>query len=227
MRTSLLFIACSCITQSLFSQNTGTERNVVPEKYAVTLVPAFFPYDKMGLQPGFQFRISDHFALMNEVAFPIVLSPKHERDIYDETQFLRASTELKFFRGKSPQGRFTSFQIGYGKRRFVNKDSGWYHGEGDSVLTGYSSLSIKSPVFFCDIKMGGEMFQWKKVFMDFFIGVGLRVMPTKYEVEGAYPRGLWTPPKEFFLFGPDPAWEFNKTIIKPQVSFGFRIGRKF
>ncbi|MGZ3854433.1 MAG: hypothetical protein ACXVBX_16685 [Flavisolibacter sp.] len=227
MRTDLLFIVCLCIAQTLYCQQTEPQKNVVSEKYAVTLVPAFFPYDKMGLQPGFQFRISDHFALMNEVAFPIVISPKHEVGIYNETQFLRASTELKFFRAKSPHGRFTSFQLGYGKRHFVDKDSGWYHNEGDTVLTGYSSLSISSPVFFCDLKMGGEMFQWKKVFMDFFIGVGLRVIPTKYDVEGAYPRGIWTPPKEFLLFGPDPAWEYNKTIIKPHFSLGFRIGRKF
>jgi len=225
MRTVLILTICFCTAQPLLCQQAEHD-NAVSEKYAVTLIPAFFPYDKMGLQPGLQFRISNHFALMSEVAFPIVFTPQHEAGIYDQTQFLRATTELKYFRAKSPKGRFTSFQIGYSKRQFVDKDSGWYHDEGDTALTGYSSLSIKSPVFFCTVKMGGEMFQWKKVFMDFFMGLGVRVIPTKYDIEGAYVKGLWTPPKEFVLV-PEPAWNYNKTCMRLHVSLGFRIGWKF
>jgi hypothetical protein len=227
MKTVLLFVFCFCITQCVLSQNSKVQKNIVAEKYAVTLMPAFFPYDKMGLQPGFQFKIGNHFALMNEIAFPIVIAPKYQGGNYDKTHFLRASSELKFFRAKSPEGRFTSFQLGYIKRSFIDNDSGWYHHEEDTTLTGYSSLSIKSPVFFCALKMGGEMFQWKKVFMDFFIGIGIRIIPTKYDAEGTYIRGRWNPPREFVLFAPKPAWEYDKTSITPHFSLGFRIGRKF
>lgn len=228
MKTALLFTFCLSLMQCVLSQDNSIEKNTVSEKYALTLTPAFFPYDKMGLQPGFQFKVGNHIALMNEIAFPIVMASKYRGGNYDKTEFLRVSSELKFFREKSPEGRFSSLQLGYIKRSFIDDDSGWYHSNGDTIVTGYTDLRIKSPVFFCTIKMGGEMIQWKKVFMDFFIGLGIRFIPTKYNAAGSYVKGPWSPPVDSFAWlVPGSSWQYNQTLVRPHLSLGFRIGRKF
>ena len=228
MRITLLLAFCIGLTQCVLSQNNDIEKNVVSEKYAVTLTPAFFPYVTMGIQPGFQFKIGNRFALMNEIAIPVVISDNNLRGNYDKTQFFRVASELKLFRAKSPEGRFSSIQFGFIKRRFEDIDSGWYHKGIDTVLTGYSNLVIKSPVFFCNLKIGGEVVEWKKVFMDFFIGVGIRITSTKYDADGAYIFGRWFPPTESFAWlVPGSSWQYNGTVIRPHLSLGFRIGGKF
>lgn len=147
---------------------------------------------------------------------------------YQKVKFLRVTTELKYYPKRSLKGRFYSLQLGYVKRNFTDKDSGRYHNPNVMDEIGYSKLEIKSPVFFSSVKWGREVAEWKTVFADCFLGLGIRIIPTEYHSEGAYTIGPWSSPKDNFAWMvPTPSWRYNKTSIRPHFSMGIRIGRKF
>lgn len=227
MRTVLSLLFCFCIGNVIYSQTNLAETNTVGQKYALTLMPAFFPTDKAGLQPGFQFKLANHWSLMTEVSIPLVTITKNNESKYERTHFLKIASELKYYPEKSVLGRFYSLQLGYSERNFTDKDSGWYHLVNANDWIGYRSLNIKSPVFFADLKWGREMVQWKKTFMDLFWGVGIRIIPTVYDTKGKYIAGQWSPPKDNFgWFIPSSSWKYDETLIRPHFAFGFRLGRK-
>jgi len=214
------------ITKSVLSQDGKGQKNIVSGKYAVTLMPAFFPYNKMGLQAGFQFKIRNMFAFMNEIAFPITKASENG-GVYQKMQILKFTTDFKYYPKESIQGRFYSLQLGYIQRNFADKDSGIYHNPGAFNETGYSRLTIKSPAYFFALKWGRELVELRKTFLDCFLGMGIRIIPTKYEVEGIYITGQSEPRDNIAWMVPIPAWEYDKTIVRPHISVGLRIGRKF
>ena len=169
----------------------------------------------VGFQPGFQFGIGSRSALITEIGFP--LSGANNNN-FDKVRFLRITSEVKLYRQRFAAGRFFSFQLGYLKRSFQDKDSGSFHNIGDTIETGYSSLKIKSPVFFGLVKLGREVVEWNKLFMDCFVGAGVRISPTKYETNGDYIRGPYFTPKDNMgAFIPIPSWKYNKTTIRPHL----------
>lgn len=212
--------------ESVLSQERDVQKNIGGEKYAVTLAPAFFPFNRIGLQPGFQFRLNDSWAVITEFSVPVTKS-SDKGDNYQKMQLIKLASELKYY-PKKLSDRFYSIQIGYMQRNFIDSDSGKYHNPGAINEIGYSRLTIKSPVYFFAIKCGSEEVQWRKVFLDCFLGVGVRIIPTKYNSEGAYVAGQWDPPVDNIAWmAPIAAWEYDKTCIRPHFTLGFRIGGKF
>lgn len=197
----------------------------MPEKkYAITLTPAFFPVGRIGVQPAFQFKIKNRFALITEGGIPI----RGDKDFqYKRTNFFKVATELKYYPVHALPGRFYSLQVGYIHRDFQDTDSGSYYASKTDKRVGYSNLKIKSPVFFTAIKIGREIVEWKRCFADVFLGLGVRVIPTKYQSENTYTIGPWTTPRDGFfeLFG--NSWEHDQGQIRLQFSVGVRIGKRF
>lgn len=225
MKTILLLVFGFLIAKSVCSQNDSSRSGLEDSKYAVTLMPALFPLGYAGLQPGFQFKIGNKLALLTEVGFVLLGDKKSQ---YDQTKFLKLASELKYYSSHAVPGRFYSLEVGFEKRNFADKDSGSYHNIEAVNRIGYSSLEIRSPLFFADIKWGREINEWRKVFVDVFFGLGVRIASTTYNTDGAYIIGPWDPPKDNFgWFIPASSWEYNKTIIRPHFAIGFRIGRNF
>lgn len=222
---SFFLIVFFFFEKNCFSQKKQNEVLFINQKYAVTVAPVFFPIRAFGIQPGFQFKISDQYAFISEIGIRIGHSKNSD---YDKTSFLKFTTELKYFPKHSIPGRFYSLQFGYIKRNFFDNDSGSYHTPGSPDLIGYQSLKIKSPVFFTCFKIGREVVEWKKAFMDVFIGLGLRWIPTEYNAAGAYSLGNYYQPRDiFFSFIPISSWQYDKILLRPQISFGLRIGKRF
>ena len=228
MRTALLFAFGFSVTQCVLSQPDSVQHYNAHNKYAVTLAPAFFAFGQIGLQPGFQFKIGDNYSLMTEIGFP-VLQALEKSYSFQEVQILKLTTELKYYPKKSLlHGRFYSLQLGYVHRNFIDEDSGTYHNPRTVNVIGYTRLTIKSPICLIALKWGRELVEWKKTFLDCFLGFGIRIIPTKYYTEGTYVVGQWHPPVDnMAAIIPIPAWEYDKTITRPHFSLGLRIGRKF
>ena len=99
------------------------------------------PMGTVAIQPGFQFRINEKFALLSEVAIPVSTNPKHD---INEVSTFRISTELKLYPKHAIPGRFFALQFGYAYRKYTNLDSGIYNTYSD-VATGYSSAEVRAP----------------------------------------------------------------------------------
>ena len=227
MRTASFLISCSCILLHASSQWVSTNVNKSNNRYAISLAPVLFPFDRVGLQTGFQFRIKDSWAVLTEVGVP-VSKASEKADNYQQTAMLKLQSELKYYPANRDPDRFYSVQIGYMKRTFTDPDSGTYRYPGAGNVIGYSRLTVKSPVYFFALKWGSEAVEWKKVFLDCFFGLGIRVIPTSYDPVGLYSAGQPRIPIDNLAWmAPTPAWEYNKTCIRPHLTIGFRVGGKF
>jgi hypothetical protein len=219
MKTILLVLFYLSFMNFAFPQKKlSRERN-----HAVTFAPAIFPLSNIGLQAGFQFKVGEDFALLSEVAIPVSKTKGGE---YGKTSFYKFDSELKYYLTSFPD-RLISLQIARTGREFYDLDSGSYHPKNTQNLIGYGRLHIKSPVFFTDVKFGREM-MWNKMFLDTFLGFGIRVSHTKYYPEGAYTIGVWQPARDNYgWFAPTPSWKYDKTVVRPHLALGFRVGWRF
>ena len=227
MRTSLLMVFCFCLLLNSSSQDSSSRSRLFEKKYAITVAPAVFPFDRIGILTGLQFRINNSWALLTEYGVPVSKGSK-DNDIYKQTQMQRFTSEIKYYPKDREPDRFFSLQAGYLHRKFVDPDSGTYHQPNAPNAIGYSRLTVKSPVYFLAVKWGSEAVDWNRVFLDCFFGIGVRIIPTKYFSEGTYNAGSWGRAIDNIAWmAPVPAWEYDKTCIRPHFTIGFRIGGKF
>jgi hypothetical protein len=219
MRSLFSFIWFFTINIMAIGQNNKVARDSIKYKYGATITPTAFPYSA-GIQPGFQFRMGRKINLISEAAF----SSAKNNIKYDRINVLKVVSELKYFRDKAFAGSYFSFQAGYISRKFISKDSGVYFK--DTAMVGYRSATIKSPVSFVAIKCGREI-NVHKIFVDFFLGIGVRYVQTSYNSQGPYqishPRGVRD--NIFELLG--QAWEQDRDYLKLHGTAGMRVGLRF
>lgn len=224
MRKLLLLCLCFSTFVSTRAQLAVDQKTIKQGTYVITVAPSIFPLGRFGVQPGFQYKFNKHFAWVAEVGFPLV---KNNDQTWERAQFLKMQTELKWYPGLHPYGRFLALQAGFTHRRFEDADSGSYRNFNGQRI-GYSSLAIKSPVTFVDVKYGAEVVQMGHFFLDFFWGLGVRVINNDYQSAGEYTGGRWPEPADNWgLFVPTPSWQQDRRVVRPHVAIGFRVGRKF
>jgi hypothetical protein len=217
LRPAYLFALLFFFCQSVFAQKGNR---------MITITPALLPMGTIAVQPGFQFRINKKFSLLSEIAIPVA---KNTQGDINEFSCYRVSSELKYYRKRSIRGRFIGFQLGFTYRKFADLDSGSYWGQSYSkTSTGYSSAKIKSPLYFFNLKFGREIRHWDKLYLDYFLTIGLRFIPTKFDAKGEYSiydpyarRGTCMPFSNW-----DPAWENPGNYWRPNAGVGIRLGWK-
>lgn len=187
------------------------------KKFAVTAAPALFS-NHVVFQPGFQYTFND-WAVLGEVAY---ISAKKMN--FDGGHWLRTQLELKRFLNKSEVRFYCSFQTAFGSRRFVDADSGFYFTH-HLLDTGnkYSSAVIHSPILSFAPKIGFETSLFKPVFLDAFVGCGVRILFNRYDARGvtsttAFHKREW---------GPDAAWRYDETVATFHLPMGLRLGVRF
>jgi hypothetical protein len=220
MKTILLFFFFVGATVAFGQNKTNVSKDSTKYKHAATITLTAFPYS-IGVQPGFQFRMGGNFDVLTEGAFA---STKRAGD-YNRLKIIKLVSELKYYSAKPFAGRYYSFQAGYISRRFTESDTGWYFK--DTATIGYSSAGIRSNISFVSLKLGREINPGAKVFLDFFVGLGVRYVQTSYDVSGRYSRMRPGGARDniFELFG--NAWVYERNYFKLHGTAGVRIGLRF
>lgn len=206
-----LFFCLFCFFISLYGSAQKKEK-----KLAVTAIPAVL--HRVVFQPGFQYTFNN-WAVLGEVAYVSA-----ERMGFDGGHWLRTQLELKRFWNKDDVRFYCSFQTAFSARRFVDADSGFYFTQG-MLDTGavYSSAVIHSPVLSLAPKIGMETSLGKTVFLDAFIGFGVRILFNRYDARGV------TPTRTFHKreWGPDAGWTYNQAVTRFHLPVGLRLGVRF
>lgn len=218
MKTIFLFFCFVGATVAFGQMNASTDSSKY--KHAATITLTAFPYS-IGVQPGFQFRMGRRFDVLTEGAY----ASTKKAGNYDKLKIIKLVSELKYFPTKPFAGRYYSLQAGYMGRKFTANDTGWYFK--DTTTIGYSSAGIKSNVSFVSLKLGREINPGQKVFLDFFIGLGVRYVQTSYEVSGRYSRMRPGGARDniFEIIG--NAWEYERNYLKLHGTAGVRMGLRF
>jgi hypothetical protein len=206
-----LFFFLFCFFISFCGSAQKTEK-----KFAVTAAPAVL--HRVVFQPGFQYTFNN-WAVLGEVAYMSA-----ERMDFDRGHWLRAQAELKRFLNKDDARFYCSFQTAFSARKFIDDDSGFYFTQ--KVLdTGaaYSSAVIHSPVLSFAPKIGLEASLGKTVFLDAFIGFGVRILFNRYNAKGVTPTRVYHKRE----WGPDAAWRYNETVTTFHFPVGLRLGVRF
>jgi hypothetical protein len=87
----------------------------------------------------------------------------------------------------------------------------------------YSSAIIHSPVLSFAPKIGAEINLGRTIFIDAFIGLGVRILFNNYDARNVTPSIAFHK-KEW---GPDAAWRFDQTETRFHVPMGLRLGARF
>jgi hypothetical protein len=90
----------------------------------------------------------------------------------------------------------------------------------------YTDATISSPVLTNTIKLGRKINLGKRLFFDLFIGMGVRVIFTRYDASNLAPAPMLRPVDKIFP-APDPAWECNCTVARFHPAGGVRVGVSF
>jgi hypothetical protein len=174
-----------------------------------------------GIQPGFQYRLSERWAFLGEMG---VRLDKAEDSSYSKSRYFKLSAEAKYFLGKRRKyiNKYLSFMAMYAKRNWKDLNTGVYEKRNDSLSYRYSSASVKSPLFVACAKFGTEFRMGNKMMFECFAGLGARIIATRYDAVNvqSYPR---TYPKDKIIPSPDPADWYNQTLVRPHFTVGMRL----
>ncbi len=219
---TILFFFFFLNAMIVFGQDNGTLRkDSVNNKHAATLTLTAFPFS-IGIQPGFQFRVGNKCDMLTEGTFA---ATKKVGNYYDRLNIIKLVSEVKYYPQKAFAGRYYSFQAGYISRKFTANDTGWYFK--DTATIGYSSARIRSNVSFVSVKLGREINPGKKIFLDFFIGLGARYVCTVYEANDTYAMPDFLDKRDGIIELAGYSWEDEGGIVKFHGTAGFRIGIRF
>jgi hypothetical protein len=94
-------------------------------------------------------------------------------------------------------------------------------------ITGYHKATINSPVLTSSLQLGTPFSFGNHFGMDIFMGLGMRIIFTKYSnVENASRQGYEMPRCKIFP-APDPAYSVNGTVKRFHFNFGIRFLYRF
>jgi hypothetical protein len=202
-----MLLACSFCANS-------QEKN---KRFSISISPAFLT-DHIVIQPGFQYSFNS-WALLAEVTS---LSP--EKMGFDGGHWIRTQAEVKKFFSDRSDKWYVSMQTAYNFRQFTDNDSGFYFTQ-HIIDTGatYSSAVIHSPVLSFAPKIGIEGSLGKAVFVDAFIGFGVRILFNRYDARDVTPTTAFHKRE----WGPDAARLYNQTVTSFHLPMGLRLGVRF
>lgn len=228
----LLFTLLSYCMQAQFATNDS--------KWGITFSPAIVssPTPAFGFQPGAEYRLSDRFYVLGEMAFPIA---SFYRDSFSRKSFFRIKSEIRYMFEAGQRRRrgirsffvnamdFTNYiglQASYSHRHFrdVNGGQHYFDRSTDTVAIAFDNATIKSHVFTTSLQWGAIYVLDDNFYIDVFMGVGVRIISTQYtnvtnpRVE-PHKRGI----HNFFPH----AYMYPWTVTRPHLTGGIRLIYRF
>ncbi len=221
MQKIIIAILLASLYYSGFSQKKKPGKGI-----AFTLSPAVLNLEDLtvGVQPGIKYDINRSWSVSTEV---VLRSARHSTPDFRQSHYFRVAAETKrFFKFRGNDIKpYLSGQIAVAARSWNDEGQGAYYKRKDTVFYNYQKASIKSPVFTIAGKFGAEVFIVKRWALDGFIGLGVRLVATRYQAENVFTtpivrqRETGGPMK----IGPDPAYWFNQNILRFHFTTGLRI----
>jgi hypothetical protein len=213
----LFFAGLGCaLTNSTAAQvDAGTVSAVIS--------PAFLTSGRFGVQAGASYALSDRWTVLGELAAPV----GKNRSGREKEKFFRINTEIQRVLRLSTPNRYLAFQAGYVFRSFKATSGGMFtQSPGDTSGFSYTDAAINSPVLTNTLKIGRKLYLGERLFFDLFVGMGVRVIFTRYNANNLVPTPLSQRVDKIFP-APDPAWECNCTVARFNPAGGVRVGFSF
>jgi hypothetical protein len=179
-----------------------------------------------GIQAGLGYTISNKLEILTEFA----LSAGSKDPTTGNEKYFRVKPELRYlWMGIKDSRYYTGIQLSYSFRKWEDTAGGIYFENRfyEDTVTGYNSAIVKSPVFTLSPQFGRLVRINDKMFIDLFLGLGIRVIHTSYsdaDITGKQP--YWRPVDKILLT-PDPAHWVNGTVVRPHFNTGFRLFLRF
>jgi Protein of unknown function (DUF3575) len=222
LKMSRLFFLILTLLLSCFLL-PAQEKLVVKKALSVSLTGSVLntPEIVAGIQPGIQYQLRKRWAFLGEVG---IRMQKQEDSSYSKSRYFKLSAEAKYFLGKRRKyiNKYVSCMAMYAKRSWSDLNTGVYQKRNDSLSYQYSSASVKSPIFVVGAKYGMEFRLGNKMMFEYFVGLGARVIATRYNALNiqSYTRSY---PIDKIIPSPDPADWYNQTLLRPHFTVGIRL----
>jgi hypothetical protein len=187
-------------------------------KFTISLSPALMnPGPVECIQAGVQIPLGNRFSLLAESALPVVKKLKRGLNI------VRFSSECKYyFSAQQKEPAYISVYISYTHREW-KEGRGFYFARPPDSIYNYDEAGIRSPIFIAALKFGKEFQLGRRLVYDWFIGMGVRQITTKYDAANATPGSLF--PSHLWVH--TSAWKYNYAQTRFHITMGFRVARRF
>lgn len=208
---ALLLFLVLLQTQKSFGQDTSS-------RLAVVISPALFVPVSVALQAGLCYRFSSRCNVLLEAAHPTFYPNNTE---YEKIRYWRTGLEVQYaYSRRSNLRRYMAVQVSYLFRKLMDEGQAFYYTKTQTFS--YTNATIQSPVLATALKFGVQLPAGKKVFVDAFVGGGLRFIFTSYETVNPLVTSL--EPKKQTIFKFDDAWLYNYTLKRLHATAGLRVG---
>lgn len=199
-------------------------------RWKVSFTPAVINTTQLhyGWQFGAGYQFNDRLELLTE--FTINGGQRKDSSSLHSSYF-RIKPELRYFFDGQEKGlnTYAGLQLSYTFRKWKDMSSGVYFDDEvykDSAIR-YSSAAINSPVFTSSVQLGTVIPIGNHFSVDFFTGVGLRMINTNYSAIMNASKVYQAPPKCMVLIKPDPAYWVDGTILRIHFNTGMRVLYRF
>lgn len=198
-------------------------------KWGVTFTPAIVHTTSYnaGLQLGGEYRFSNRLGLLTEFTVAIKREPDAS---YPEQRFFRVKPELRYFLSgnKTQKGPYAGLQISYSSRSWKAINGSYFEDQiyEDSAIT-FQRAFVRSPVISSSLQLGALATLGDHFCLDFFLGIGARLIHTSYSDVQNSGKVYSLPPKCKIIISPDPAWWVNGNITRVHFNTGIRFLYRF
>ncbi len=204
--------------------------NAQENKWAISFTPALLTTSRIhyGLQAGVEYKIKSRLSLLTELA---IKTGADKDSSSRNTHYFRIKPELRYLlsQRESILQPYAGIQFSYASRKWDNTSGGSYFtskANADSSVS-FDRAKISSPVLASSVQLGTLINMGPDFCLDLFMGMGVRVIDTKYsEVENPakdrYFRSICK-----IMFSPDPAYWINGTVTRFHMNLGLRLVYRF
>lgn len=201
--------------------------NTARSQWAINFTPSLVNTHSahFGLQFGSQYMFNDKWDLVTE--FTTAVGWKGDNPSVTNQQYFRIKPELRYFvvKRKANTGGYIGLQLSYTFRNWKDIDGGNYFEEKlfeDSTIT-FQTASVRSPVYTSSVQAGSVIPLGQHFRLDLFMGIGVRIIDTKYSDLENKGKAFSQEPKCQILIAPDPAYLVNGTVTRPHFNLGIRL----
>jgi hypothetical protein len=215
MRKTIWLVLFCAIGAFGYAQDSVYRRSV-----SLVLSPATLraPGIKLGLQAGVQYN-KGRWATLAEVAYPL---DKSHAD-YAVIRFVRLGAEVKYYvhNGQRERG-YVSLQSSYSHRKMTDNNGNMFFSKTARQWLQFNSAAVSSPIFSAALKAGVEYALTRRLFLEYFVGAGVRVISTSYSgLQGLRESGG---PSRTDWGDFTPPYRYEGSYPKFHLTLGLRVG---
>jgi hypothetical protein len=154
-----------------------------------------------------------------EVAYPL---DKSHAD-YATIRFVRLGAEVKYYAHNGQRERgYVSLQSNYSHRQMTDTNGNMFFSKTARQWLQFNRAAVSSPIFSAALKAGVEYAVTRRLFLEYFVGAGVRVISTSYSrlesIAGSGGPNL-TSWGDF-----TPPYRYEGSYQKFHLTWGLRLG---